>query len=196
MKLGSVWLIRIITVLCFLGATISLGAALRIQVKAALAQALIASSWAASVPFAKPWPWADTWPVGLLEIGSHQLYVLAGAHGSALAFGPGHMDGTALPGEIGTSVIAGHRDTHFALLAQIQSGDQFRVQSAAKRWSSYRVQSIEIVDTRITPTLSVVSDNNVLLLITCYPFDAIDPGGPLRYVVTAMRVGDEIATEL
>lgn len=25
-----------------------------------------------------------------------------------------------------------------------------------------------------------------LTLITCYPFDAIVPGGPLRYVVTAI----------
>jgi hypothetical protein len=25
----------------------------------------------------------------------------------------------------------------------------------------------------------------MLSLVTCYPFEAIDPGGPMRYVVTA-----------
>jgi hypothetical protein len=28
------------------------------------------------------------------------------------------------------------------------------------------------------------SDQSVVLLVTCYPFDAVMPGGPLRYVVT------------
>jgi sortase A len=27
-----------------------------------------------------------------------------------------------------------------------------------------------------------------LILVTCYPFDAIVPGGPLRYVVYARKV--------
>jgi sortase A len=30
------------------------------------------------------------------------------------------------------------------------------------------------------------SDAPMLTLVTCYPFDAIVPGGPLRYVVTAV----------
>jgi len=29
----------------------------------------------------------------------------------------------------------------------------------------------------------------MLTLITCYPFDAVDPGGPWRYVVTAAVTG-------
>jgi sortase (surface protein transpeptidase) len=31
-----------------------------------------------------------------------------------------------------------------------------------------------------------------LTLVTCYPFDAIEPGGPLRYVVTAELAKDPI----
>ena len=30
------------------------------------------------------------------------------------------------------------------------------------------------------------SDAPMLTLVTCYPFDAVVPGGPLRYVVTAL----------
>jgi sortase A len=35
-----------------------------------------------------------------------------------------------------------------------------------------------------------------MTLVTCYPFDAIDPGGPLRYAVTAeMLATDPETTE-
>jgi sortase A len=31
-----------------------------------------------------------------------------------------------------------------------------------------------------------------LTLVTCYPFDAVEPGGPLRYVVVATADGGSI----
>ena len=48
---------------------------------------------------------------------------LAGVSGRTLAFGPGHVDGTPLPGDPGNSVLSGHRDTHFAFLRELRSGD-------------------------------------------------------------------------
>jgi sortase A len=33
-----------------------------------------------------------------------------------------------------------------------------------------------------------LQDQPGLLLVTCYPFDAINPGGPLRYVVAAQEI--------
>ena len=48
----------------------------------------------------------------------------------------------------------------------------------------YQVVGVDIVDSRKG---SLVLDTNVamLSLVTCYPFDALEAGGPLRYVVTA-----------
>ena len=48
----------------------------------------------------------------------------------------------------------------------------------------YRVAQIDVVHESAT---EVVQQDGVkrLTLITCYPFDAITPGGPLRYVVRA-----------
>ena len=57
--------------------------------------------------------------------------VLAGASGRTLAFGPGHVDGTPLPGEHGNAVVSGHRDTHFAFLRDLRCGDVLEVQTAA-----------------------------------------------------------------
>jgi sortase A len=44
-----------------------------------------------------------------------------------------------------------------------------------------------VVDSR-KGSLLLDTDGAMLTLVTCYPFDAVDPGGPLRYVVTARRV--------
>jgi sortase A len=158
-----------------------------IMLKAELAQYLISDSWARSQTgeALRPWPWADTWPIARIRFKTEDLYVLAGAHGSALAFGPGHVDGTASPGTYGTSVVAGHRDTHFRGLEQLEPGDPIELQDTGKNWLSYVVNSTRIVDTRVEPGFPVSATDTRLILVTCYPFDAIEPGGPLRYVVEA-----------
>jgi sortase A len=159
-----------------------------IMLKAGLAQHLISSSWerAKAGEALKPWPWADTWPIARIRFKAEDLYVLAGAHGSALAFGPGHVDGTASPGTYGTSIVAGHRDTHFRGLELLNLGDPIELQGTGKNWLGYVVKAIRIVDTRDEPGFLVSATDNKLILVTCYPFDAIYPGGPLRYVVEAV----------
>ena len=93
-----------------------------IPAKAWVAQELMQRAWAKSSDGAErppPWPWADTWPVArlLAKGGDIELIVLSGGTGRTLAFGPGHLDISALPGQIGNSIIAGHRDTHFQFSA-------------------------------------------------------------------------------
>ncbi|WP_456371957.1 class GN sortase [Thiolapillus sp.] len=161
-----------------------------IHAKAVLAQYLIADAWEQRLIGTKkprPWSWADTWPVARLQapaLGVDQI-VLAGASGRTLAFGPGHVPGSALPGEQGNSVISGHRDTHFRWLRKLQKKDELVIQRADGRYLRYRVEGMEVVSQEDTGVLRQTGDS-VLHLITCYPFDALVPGGPLRYVVTAI----------
>ena len=171
---------------------LSWGNSLHIHLRAELAQILIADAWQyvlTSGEKKRPWSWADTWPVARLVVEKldEDLIVLAGAHGSALAFGPGHVDGTVLPGELGLSVIAGHRDTHFNFLSELNSGDVVRLQSHRANWHEFVVVAIEVVDTEVTGTLTVDLNADRLYLVTCYPFDALEVGGPLRYVVMLER---------
>jgi sortase A len=162
-----------------------------IHTKAQLAQVLIARAWEASLAEGgaptKPWPWADTWPVARLLAPrySEDLYILSGSRGNALAFGPGYDDASAPLGTPGSSVIGGHRDTHFAFLKEMKVGDQFRVALPTGENSAYRVTDADIVNIEFTPLRDSSDGGNELLLITCYPFDALMPGGPLRYVVRA-----------
>jgi len=164
-----------------------------IPVKAEMAQRLLARAWdetLAGQTDAKPWPWADTSPASRLSIPSLNAswVVLSGASGRNLAFAPSHMDGSAEPGERGLSVIAGHRDTHFEVLERIPVGTEIFVEDRHSFTHHYRVVATEIVDSRQT-SLRLDADTPLLVLVTCYPFDAISAGGPLRYLVFAEATG-------
>ena len=166
-----------------------LGQGAYIHAKAGLAQALMGRAWARTLAGereVKPWSWADTWPVARLLVPELEvdLFVLAGANGRAIAFGPGHAFGTPLPGETGNSVIGGHRDTHLAFLRDLEPGVDIVVERPDGARRRYRVETTEVVDKRDVWVLGNDGPTR-LTLITCYPFDALRAGGPLRYVVTA-----------
>lgn len=169
-----------------------LGQGAYIPAKAWLAQELMQRAWQRAEhddDRQAPWPWADTWPVARLTVdsGDIDLIVLAGGSGRTLAFGPGHLSASALPGDAGNSVIAGHRDTHFSFLRDIEMGDTVTIERFSGRKHLYKVIGIDVVDSR-RGSLLLDTDASILSLVTCYPFDATEAGGPLRYVVTARKV--------
>ena len=174
-----------------------LGSAALIHVKARAAQVLIAVAAREGLlndrPV-KPWPWADTWPVARLHVPrlDVEAYVLAGDSGRTLAFGPGHRFGTALPGRAGNSVIAGHRDTHFAFLRELRDGELLEVEAAGGIRRGYRIVRAEVMHKSNVEVLAPEGPTR-LTLITCFPFDAIVSGGPLRYVVVAEAVTEALS---
>lgn len=176
-----------------------MGDGLWIFAKARLAQYLIADAWQetlATGKAAKPWPWADTWPVARLQATDKNidLYILEGGQGNALAFGPGHLQGSAYPGAAGVSIVGGHRDTHFRFLQKLQTGDPLLITTRSGRIMYYRVVGQHIANSAHAP-LRVTSDESMLLLITCYPFESLRVGGPLRYVVTAVDQQASVSTD-
>ena len=160
-----------------------------IHAKAWLAPVLIERAWQRTLHgggAVKPWPWADTWPVARLQAsaGDADLLVLAGDSGHALAFGPGHAPASARLGTAGLAVVGGHRETHFAFLEQLAPGDPLKLQVPDGSWREYRVSTARVADAG-REKVQAVPDTERLLLVTCYPFDAVRPGGSLRYVVEA-----------
>jgi len=166
-----------------------LGQGTYIPAKAWMAQELMQRAWlrgTSGIEQPVPWPWADTWPVARLtaKSGEVELIVLAGGSGRTLAFGPGHLSASSLPGETGNTVIAGHRDTHFSFLRDVEIGESLVLETVSGSKHLYKVVGIDVVDSR-RGSLLLDTDEPFLSLVTCYPFAALDPGGPLRYVVTA-----------
>jgi len=174
-----------------LTAAIFLFDALWIPVKAELAQHLLERAWLrtlAGEPDAKPWPWADTRAVAILEVPRLNLreIVLEGSSGRNLAFGPTLVNTTQLDSSA-DRILSGHRDTHFSFLKELQTGDLLRLRTTTET-RDYRVSWQEAVDSR---QQQLVIDKSIerLTLLTCYPFDAATSGGPLRWVVTAVPEG-------
>lgn len=167
-----------------------------IHAKAFLAQHLMEVAWeraSAGVEDARPWPWADTAPVARLTFPDRkkELIVLSGAQGASLAFGPGHVTGTALPGTAGVSVIGGHRDTHLRLLQHVETGERVVVERPDGSVHAYQVTGRLIADAR-QAWHPPATDGPMLALVTCYPFDAVRPGGPLRYIVIAESIPNPV----
>ncbi|MDN5923711.1 MAG: class GN sortase [Xanthomonadales bacterium] len=166
-----------------------------IHVKAALAQVLLERAWIASDHGSKPvppWPWADIAPLARLQIPrlGTDLIVLDNDSGQALAFGPGWTPHSAAPATYGITIISAHRDTQFSVLQQLKLGDRIEVNGAAGQ-RAYVVSNMQVLDSR-RARLPNAHAGDALLLVTCYPFDAIVPGGPLRYVVEADPVNHDI----
>ena len=181
---------QLLVLLLVLGGCQQLGAAGLIKAKAWLAPILIERAWETSLDEGgspvKPWPWADTWPVARLRAPALDVerLVLAGDSGNALAFGPGHANASAQLGTAGLAVIGGHRDTHFAFLRRLPPDATLQLQLPDGSWREYRVETLEVVDAS-AQSISPIAGEERLLLVTCYPFDALQANGPLRYVVGA-----------
>jgi len=111
--------------------------------------------------------------------------VLHGSDARTLRRGPGHLEHSALPGEPGNIVIAGHRDSFFWPLRNIERGDDIFLDAPQGRFH-YRVTSVRVVSPRDVRALAPTSEA-MLTLITCYPFWVLG-NAPDRFVVRAAAV--------
>ena len=141
----------------------------------------------------RPWPWADTQPIARLtaDVLDDELFILSGSSGRTLAFGPGPREASALPGVPGNRAVAGLRDTHFWSLADVEIGDRLVVDRRDGIRKVFEIANLEVVDSR-RASVALDQEQSRLTLVTCYPFDALERG-PLRYVVTALPIDQELA---
>ena len=170
--------------------------------KAWLSQQLIQYSWqqAMAVKTAglaskdshvaiKPWPWADTFPIAELafERLKKNIVVLNGGDPTTLAFSAGAVAPFNQTQASKPFVVAGHRDSHFAFLADVTLKDVIHLTNRQGQAKKYQVQSIDIVDASLGQ-LPLPADESVLVLITCYPFEGLSSNANQRYVINAKAV--------
>jgi sortase A len=118
--------------------------------------------------------------------------VVEGTGRKQLLLGPGHMESTPAPGEIGNSVISAHRDTFFRHIYELQKGDEVVVQRNGKTFK-YAVLGKRVVQPTDFSVVDQTKDAR-LTLITCYPTYYIGPA-PERLVVVSKLVNDDAAKE-
>lgn len=117
------------------------------------------------------------------------VMVIEGISHKTLRRAAGHIPGSAMPGHPGNAAISAHRDTFFRPLRNIRQDDLITVTTPFAEYH-YRVISIRIV----APTeVSVLepSVNEVLTLVTCYPFYFLG-AAPDRFIVRAERILSQV----
>ena len=113
------------------------------------------------------------------------VVVMEGTSNKTLRRAVGHIAGTGLPGQTGNVGIAGHRDTFFRPLRNIQADDIITLTTLRGSFR-YRVVSTKVV----SPDNVAVLDpdgKEILTLVTCYPFYYVG-SAPERFIVRAQRV--------
>ncbi|WP_064791493.1 class GN sortase [Shewanella woodyi] len=200
--LKSVHFHRAIILMLLALAGIFLGQGVYMQAKAHFAQYLIEQAWKRTLvdqqPH-KPWSWADTYPVAQMTFIDEQgdkeglltgdsMYVLEGASGRNLAFGPAQLQDGRESWRGESRIIAGHNDTHFSILEGVKQGKQIKLQESDGTEVIYQVVGTQVVHESDTQVLNSDSDKR-LTLITCYPFHSLTTGGPLRFIVYAEVIG-------
>jgi sortase A len=108
--------------------------------------------------------------------------IRAGSDARTLRLAVGHIPGTALPGEMGNIGLAGHRDTFFRRLRDIEPDDEIRIVTAEGAFT-FRVRETNVVRPRDTWVLNPTPDAT-LTLVTCYPFTYVG-SAPKRFIVRA-----------
>jgi sortase A len=122
--------------------------------------------------------------LGRLEIPTLGVSTIVreGEDARTLQLAIGHIAGTALPGSTGNMGLAGHRDTFFRRLREIDVGDVIRL-VAVEGTFTYVVESTQIVDPDDLWVLDPTPDPS-LTLVTCYPFTYVG-AAPERFIVRA-----------
>jgi len=105
-----------------------------------------------------------------------------GVDNATLSRAVGHIPGTALPGETGNIGIAGHRDTFFQKLKDLQPHDKIDFTTHSGRYR-YTVESLTVVEPTDVSVLESTG-GQTLTLVTCFPFHYIG-NAPRRFIVHA-----------
>jgi len=186
-----------LALLVFSAAAICLAHATYIPAKGVVADILMQRAWSQSLATGTPvlpWPWMDAQPLARLTIprlGKSEILLDVGT-GQALGFAPSHMQQTVLPGQPGLSVIAAHKNTHFAFLEHLEMGDVIEIENIDKSRTRFAVTGQEIVDKEHSGIdIDAPKTTAQIALVTCYPFSTLSYGGPFRYIVYAEKIQTE-----
>jgi sortase A len=133
----------------------------------------------------RPTPKTQIGEIRIAKIGLvHPIY--EGVTLDVVDHGPGHWPGSAVPGQLGNAVFAGHRVTHshpFRNLDQMAPGDEI-VFSTRHGEFTYRMTSLEIVSNKDTWIVKPTPEAT-LTLFACHPLGSAKQRIVVRGILTS-----------
>lgn len=136
--------------------------------------------------------------MGYVEVPKIDVYlpIYHGTTGEVLEKGVGHLQNTSLPvgGESSHAVLTGHTGLSgkrlFTDLTEVEVGDVFYLHILGQTLA-YQVDRIDIVDPDDTALLQVETGEDLVTLVTCYPYGI----NTQRLLVRGTRISYEEAVE-
>ncbi|RIW36170.1 class D sortase [Bacillus salacetis] len=126
--------------------------------------------------------------VGILQIPAlnRELPIIEGTDEDELEKGVGHYSSTKLPNQQDRIFLAGHRDTVFKQMGDLQEGDQLKVEMSNGTFT-YEIYEMFVVKEDDMSVVLSTSPDEILTLSTCYPFEYLSSTVE-RYIINAKRI--------
>lgn len=121
----------------------------------------------------------------IVEKTGEEIPLLIGATEENLKDGANIYDNGILPGESGTVIILGHRETTFGFLENIKENDKIEIETLDGTYT-YKVNKTFITKPDDEKILENKKGKN-LTLVTCYPFKYVGPA-PERFIVNLTEI--------
>lgn len=129
--------------------------------------------------------------IGILKIPrlEREVPIIEGTDGKELKKGVGHYSTTFLPEQKNQIFLAGHRDTVFKNMGELQSGDILSIVMPSGTYL-YEIFKTYIVDEHDTSVIRQTNPQEILTLSTCYPFNIFGSSRE-RYIIEAKRTNQK-----
>lgn len=133
--------------------------------------------------------YGDLWATLKISDISLELPIYHGDNLNILAAGVGHLAGSYFPGEGGSIILAAHNTIgFFRRLPELHEGSIITIEAKYGTFN-YRVTSTNVINYKDEESLPIQSNDELLMLYTCYPVTALGLTTE-RFVVYAELVGD------
>jgi sortase A len=158
-------------------------------IKAIIGQHYLEAAWHESLrnnKLSKPWRSADFYMIGELKVPRLKIsrVILNSVSGEAMSWGIGRVPNISSSLNNQSIVLAGHRDSHMQFMSQLNAGDKIELIMSDGVMKTFMISKMDVIDNPELIMSSINSENESLILTTCWPFNA-SKSSQQRYIVRA-----------
>ena len=132
----------------------------------------------------QPWPGIASYPVAKITVPAlgEELVVMSGVSNTVLKHTAGWNEGTDAPGMPGISLISGYRNGAFSFIGHLDSGTDFKLETASGTVKNYRVEGVSVIQ-GTEMRVPMAEDESVILFSTSYPVKNGDGTDRIQLVI-------------